>query len=274
MERTSLPLPTAHPARRAWLAMGLAAGVIIAWLALTPPALLDKADYVGYAVCHRIPSHSFFIAGRQLPLCARCTGTFSGALLGIIALTLAGRRRASRFPPVRVLLVMALFFLAWAFDGLNSYLTFFPDAPHLYTPRNELRLTTGTFVGLSLSLLVYPLLNFSLWRSPDSTPVVRDFGEFAGLLAIGGLFILIVLSRHPLLLYPLALTGALGVLAMLTGLNTVLVLVLTRQENRAVRWWDALPSLLVGLALSLTLIGGIDALRYAITRGAMQFPLR
>ncbi len=273
MERTSPAHPTTRLARRTWPAISLAAGVLIAWLALTPPALLDKADYIGYAVCHRIPGHSFFIAGRQLPLCARCTGTFGGAMLGIIALTLAGRRRASRFPPGRVLLVMALFFLAWAFDGLNSYLTFFPQAPHLYEPRNGLRLVTGTFVGLSLSLLVYPLLNFSLWRSPDPTPVVRGFRELAGLLIVGGLFILAVLSRYPPLLYPLALISTLGVLAMLTGLNTVLALVVTRRENQAVRWHDALPPLLVGFALSLLLVGGIDALRYIVTQGAMQFPL-
>jgi hypothetical protein len=30
---------------------------------------LDGADYVGYAVCHRLTDHSLSIAGRQLPLC-------------------------------------------------------------------------------------------------------------------------------------------------------------------------------------------------------------
>ncbi|MDW7990671.1 MAG: DUF2085 domain-containing protein, partial [Anaerolineae bacterium] len=53
-------------------------GLLGAYFLLTPPGLLTKTDCIGVAVCHRIPSHSFHIGGRQLPLCARCTGTFPG----------------------------------------------------------------------------------------------------------------------------------------------------------------------------------------------------
>lgn len=38
--------------------------------------------------CHQIPERSFFIAGRQFPLCARCTGIFTGILLFPIFLVL------------------------------------------------------------------------------------------------------------------------------------------------------------------------------------------
>lgn len=31
--------------------------------------------------CHQIPERSFFIANRQFPLCARCTGMLTGMLL-------------------------------------------------------------------------------------------------------------------------------------------------------------------------------------------------
>ena len=54
--------------------------------------LLDTTDYVGAAVCHRITDRSFSIAGRQLPLCARCTGMFLGVTLTFVLLSLAGRR--------------------------------------------------------------------------------------------------------------------------------------------------------------------------------------
>ncbi len=31
--------------------------------------------------CHQIPERSFFIAGRQFPLCARCTGILVGLII-------------------------------------------------------------------------------------------------------------------------------------------------------------------------------------------------
>ncbi len=31
--------------------------------------------------CHQIPERSFFIAGRQFPLCARCTGILAGLIV-------------------------------------------------------------------------------------------------------------------------------------------------------------------------------------------------
>lgn len=34
--------------------------------------------------CHQRPDRSFFIKGRQFPLCARCTGILAGYILGII----------------------------------------------------------------------------------------------------------------------------------------------------------------------------------------------
>ncbi|HEC34484.1 MAG TPA: DUF2085 domain-containing protein, partial [Chloroflexi bacterium] len=67
--------------------------IIGAYVGLTPQELLTKVDLVGYAVCHRIPSHSFFVGGRQLPLCARCTGTFLGALTGLLGQEVVLRRR-------------------------------------------------------------------------------------------------------------------------------------------------------------------------------------
>lgn len=33
--------------------------------------------------CHQIPSRSFFIKNRQFPVCARCTGCFTGYIIGI-----------------------------------------------------------------------------------------------------------------------------------------------------------------------------------------------
>lgn len=35
-------------------------------------------------MCHQRPDRSFFIKGKQFPLCARCTGILAGYFIGII----------------------------------------------------------------------------------------------------------------------------------------------------------------------------------------------
>jgi hypothetical protein len=58
---------------------------------------------------------------------------------------------------------------------------------------------------------------------------------------------------------------------MLTGVNTVIVLVISRQENTAVRWQDAAWPALVALAMSLTFIMFIGAGRAALAT-ALDLP--
>jgi hypothetical protein len=74
-----------------------------------------------------------------------------------------------------------------------------------------------------------------------------------------------VLTQWSLLLYPLALLSALGVLALLTTVNSMLVLIVIRRENVANTWRGAVIPLLAGFTVSLVQVGAIDLLRYALT---------
>ena len=76
----------------------MALAILLLYLLAPPHGLLDKADHAAYAVCHRISARSFAFAGRPLPLCARCSGTYLGAVAGLIVLAACGRRRAARLP--------------------------------------------------------------------------------------------------------------------------------------------------------------------------------
>jgi uncharacterized membrane protein len=249
-----------------WLVVTLAAVASLCFFLATPDGLLSKADMVGYAVCHRIESHSFTIAGRQLPLCARCSGTFIGALTGFFGQAVVlRRRRAAEFPPFLILAILAGFTLLWAADGLNSYLTLFSNGPYLYAPQNWLRLTTGALNGLTMSALVYPVLNFTLWRRPAPERTIRNLRDLGVLLLLEAGMVGLVLSQWPPLLYPLALLSALGVLALLTSVNSMLVLMILRRENVVDSWRAGLVPFLAGLTVSLIQVGVIDVIRYALT---------
>lgn len=261
------PLSTSKK-RTGWLDWLLLAGglavIVVIWL-ITPGGLLDKADHVGYGVCHQIPLRSPFFDGRQLPLCARCSGQFLGALAGLALLIILGRGKAAKLPPPAVTLVLLGFIAAWAFDGFNSYLTLFPGAPHLYEPHNILRTTTGAMQGVALISLVLPFFNVTLWARPDPRPTIGSLREVLLLLGLIALIVAAVGSEWAPLLYPLALLSVAGTLMMLTMVTTMLVMLALRRDGRAEGWRDAVPLLSAGLALALIILLGINLLRAWLT---------
>ena len=223
--------------------------------------------YIGLflgGVCHQLPEHSIFIAGVQLPLCARCTGTYLGTVIGLVNLWWRGRSHASWLPPVRMLAVLVLFFAFWAIDGVNSYFNYLSGHVILYVPSNLLRLASGMVNGLSLSILVFPMFNFILWRNPERQRVVRDFGELTAILLQVVALVLVLRAGIGVLLYPFVLLNLVGVLTMLTIVNGMIVIILLRRENRAESRRQALLPLGLGLLLSIAEVGSIATLRYVL----------
>jgi uncharacterized membrane protein len=247
--------------RTRWLVVIFAVVILGFWLIATPDGLLGKADAVGYAVCHRIDTRSFHLGDRTLPLCSRCSGTYLGVVLTLSYLTLF-KKRAANFPPKMLLFVLGLFFLMYALDGLNSYLSLIPDAPHLYEPSNLLRLTTGMFFGISLASIVYPGFNQSLWLQPRNEASLDSIKELGILVFTGGLLILAVILENPLILYPVALISTVGVLILLTMVYTMVILIITRKEALAVSWKDLVFPAIGGITLAILQIGLIDLGRY------------
>ncbi|MCS6846801.1 MAG: DUF2085 domain-containing protein [Anaerolineae bacterium] len=245
----------------------LAAFTALALLAaLVPAEWLRPLDLIGNAVCHRIPERSFFVAGRQLPVCARDTGMFSAALLGVISFTLTLPGRASAFPARPYAYAFAAFFVAWAFDGFNSYWLLATGRTLFYQPHNWLRLTTGALMGISLSAYVTALANQAIWRAPDAAPVVGAWRDVSRLIAIAAVVVIAVLLRPDFLFGPIALTSGLGILVLLTLVNGLIALVVMRRHGRVERWRElALPAT-VGFALTLAQIGLVNLLRAALTQ--------
>jgi uncharacterized membrane protein len=181
-------------------------------------------------VCHQLPGRSLQVAGTPLPLCARCTGTYLGAFIGLFTVLLRGRTRASLLPRRPVLAAFGVFFVAWAADGLNSYLTLFPMLPHAYEPTNAGRLVTGALEGLALSLTVWPVVAYALWREPRAEPVVSA-RELALLAGVALALVALLATGWPGLLHAAALVSSLGLLGLFGVLNALILAVVLHREG-------------------------------------------
>jgi uncharacterized membrane protein len=263
--------------RTTWSVVGkvslIAATAIIftIWLRFTPPGLLGKADAVGYAVCHRIDSRSFFLGDRQIPMCARCSGMFIGILVGLAFQARLGKR--SLLPPLKISIPMSTFLITFGVDGLNSYLQFFPSMPALYQPSNWLRLATGTGLGILVAVILLPVFHQAMWREPEERPALERWSQAGALLGIAALVGLAMYSQNPLVLYPLAVLSALTVLLVLTLCYALLWTVVFRRENTFSSWKCVWVPLLGGFVTALVQVGLIDFIRYSLTGTWAGFPL-
>lgn len=217
-------------------------------------------------ICHQLPEHSLLLAGVQLPLCARCTGTFLGAALGFVGLWRRGHTRSGRLPPPRVISALGLFFTFWAVDGFNSYWHFLTGRVLLYVSSNALRLAAGLANGVGLSVLILPLFNNFLWKKREDQPVLGGIRELIEILLPVAASGLLLQTGAGLLLYPVLLAQVLSVWMVLGIVNSVVVLICLRWDNRAEYWQHAAKPLAFGLLLSMVEVGGIALLRHLVFR--------
>jgi uncharacterized membrane protein len=269
---------SALPRRWTIFTVTIAALLVLAFYTVTDPhrlqdnRLLDGADYAGYAICHRITARSFTIDGRQVPLCARCTGMYLGAMVTFVILGLSGRWRRAALPPWPILLALLGFIGLMGIDGVNSYAQFFPGVPQLYPSQNWLRLVTGMGTGLAMGSILFPALAQTLWWEQEQRPAVATWRDLEGLVAAAALVSILVLSNLPVLLYVMALISAAGVVLILATINTMLLLIVLRRDARMTRWREAAVPLLAGLLLAVLQIGAIAWFRYQLTGTMTGFP--
>lgn len=258
-EGRSEAAPQPWPRRVALVAAGLGLSAALSWG--VPPLLRDLFQGVGRAVCHQWPAHSLFLGGWQLPLCARCTGTFLGAAVSLLALVWRGRSRTGNLPPVGILATLLASVAAWGVDGMNSFLSLLPGAPHLYTPNNFLRLATGLLNGTALVHLALPVVNLTLWKESSPDPSLQSWGELGSLLAVLAACGALVLWGPGWLYGPVAFWSILGVLALLTLVNTVIATVLLGREGAARSARQLAVPLAAATLLTAAEVAAIVALR-------------
>jgi uncharacterized membrane protein len=122
-------------------------------------ALLSQSIYQAFSyVCHQIPDRSFFIAGHQFAVCARCTGIYAGFTAATLFYPLVKSLRQFETPARKWL------FVAAAPLAIDFSLTFFG----IWNNTHFSRFATGALLGAVAVFYVMPgLLDLSLreWRT-------------------------------------------------------------------------------------------------------------
>ncbi|HEX8733549.1 MAG TPA: DUF2085 domain-containing protein [Ktedonobacterales bacterium] len=236
-----------------WALLALAAAYVVALAALIflPGAtLIERLRALDGGICAQLPTHSFYPAGQQLPLCARNTGIYLGFALAFLTLLAAGRVRAARLPRLPLAVALVALVGLMGVDGFNSLLLDL-GAPHLYQPNNLLRLATGLGTGVAMVAFIAPVTNGLLWRVEDARPSFRSFGQAGVTLPLLLLAFLAVGSQVGWLLYPIAILSSLGLLLALTLVNMVFMLCFSPLIGRFERWRQVFPVFSLAVALAV-----------------------
>jgi uncharacterized membrane protein len=217
-------------------------------------------DFFLSGVCHQLPGHAIDYGGQVAPLCARCTGMFSGALLMLVMLGVSGARERSGLAPWYAQGVFLSLAVWWALDGLNAFAYGILGRPVLYEPLNALRLVTGMGMGLALAGEIWPIAVQVLAKVPDARPALDRPAQLLGLLAVGGAGALLFLSER----FPWAAVAGwsiAGVATLMVGANTLLLALLTGVSGATLRGWRLAGALSGGMLMALAETGGLALLR-------------
>jgi uncharacterized membrane protein len=206
------------------------AAITLNWLNGTPHGIYQKVFAVGSTVCHQIPSHSFHYGETQFTLCARCAGLYLGSLIGLGYYFTQGKKKA--LPSRGILILLVVFFLLWAGDGVNSFISDFLNRPFLYETTNITRLATGFGMGLTMATALMTLFNLTVWKDSSNTPLLHHPLQIAGYSFAAFILAWLLLSGGEILFTALAYIGIGIVLLIITMLYTVFWVIMTRRETQ------------------------------------------
>lgn len=123
----------------------------------------------GSAVCHQMVERSFIFGGIPLPVCARCTGIYSGVFFSMIFFLFSNRLKGNKPYATWGMLIGAFAFIPISIDGFFSYLGFWES-------NQFLRVVTGSLAGASLVGFLLLGANFDV-VGENTEPIFKSIKE-------------------------------------------------------------------------------------------------
>jgi len=170
---------------------------------------------IGSVVCHQASDRTISI-GSYLPLCARCTGIYTGFLVGTVYQFTLWQIKIKKLPVMKISIFSSLVLAILIVDAIGSYI-------QLWVSLNHIKLILGLLGGSSISLLLFPVFNFSLFARRKKQAGMTRWKEYAGLIIILGLTVLIILFGKPAFYYPVAVSSVSGLILLYLMLIMTLI---------------------------------------------------
>ncbi|MBQ6512096.1 DUF2085 domain-containing protein [Methanobrevibacter sp.] len=101
-------------------------------------------------ICHRKPERSFFIKGHQFPVCARCTGFYTGLLIFLLYTFFSTIEYTSTLLILSIILLIPV-----SIDGFTQFFG-------LRQSNNTLRFITGFIGGIGLIIFLKIVIKWCL----------------------------------------------------------------------------------------------------------------
>ncbi len=240
--------------------------ILTIWIIVIPGTWRDQLNSVGYAFCHRIPSHSNHIHENAFSFCARCYGMYFGALIGFIYLFIISNKRAE-LPKWYTYIPIVIFFLLFAIDGLNSMLTTFLGFSVIYQTTNITRQITGLGIGMSMSIFLTYALNASIWakEKADAIPMINSFKELIFLLLFISVGFATFFIPNTYLQEFLNIASVFGFILTLSSIILVLVTIIFKKENSFETNQSLIPYIMLSVSISIFIILSFDLARFWLT---------
>ena len=143
-----------------WSIVAIGSVAVVAMIVGAPLAQTSGHNSIALTIygafrhlCHKIPERSFFIAGHQFAVCARCTGLYAGIMVATVCYPLIRSVRRTDTPQRRWL------FVAAAPLAIDFGLTFFG----LWENTHLSRFSTGALLGGTAVFYLIPgLIDLSM----------------------------------------------------------------------------------------------------------------
>ena len=234
--------------------------LVALFLLLASPGPLEAklADLLR-GVCAQRPEHALGFAGGMVVLEARMLGIFVGFAVGVVSSWSRGHWRRAELPRGLTGIVLCLGIAIMGADGVNAAL-YDLGQPHLYAPRNDLRLGTGLLCGLGMAAFVAPMVSFVLWRHRTPVPLYdtwRDLAWGIGWIAVAGLTIGSGLAPSLVI----GIIAALAVIGSFWLVSTYVAVLAWTGPGQADGWPDLGRLAAAGFILTLMELFAMSALR-------------
>lgn len=208
---------------------------------------MEILRYIGSFVCQQMTERTFEVAGRFLPLCARCTGIYGGFFMGCLYAVLIRQVRSKRLPPLAITVTCVFFMVVLILQSIGSHFTLWRDT-------NNMRLILGLLGGSSISILLLPALNSLLLTGPKEKRVTKPYASYVILLALLGLVYLFPFIDKVIVANIVAISSIMGLVILYLTINISLGALIINWKKRKHNLKSLL--LLAGLVLILFIIEG------------------